>query len=303
MSTDIDKPNHIPSGTYKTRSLPHCNTKLPAKYIDHVPSDNIIEQLPHLDNEELTLPLPDGPASIYPIVSHILHTDLLFDSVSHLTTDNEPDPASVKHAQRSKYLNKWLAAMHEELEALKAKDVYKEVSELPPGRKAVQCKWVLHIKRDKDRQISHFKGRLVAKGFTQIFGQDFTFTFAPIARWDSIRSILCIATLNNYKLPHIDVKNAYLNAPLQEEIYMIAPEGCGTCYWHLRKELYGLHQAGRQWYLHLHEAYTPLGFTCCQSDWSVYIRESPSALTISATSVGDLLLASNSKAESDLAAS
>jgi Reverse transcriptase (RNA-dependent DNA polymerase) len=192
--------------------------------------------------------------------------------------------------------------MHEELEALKAKGVYEEVAELPLGRKAVQCKWVLHIKRDQNGQISCFKGCLVAKGFTQIFGQDFTFTFAPVARWDSIRSVLCITTMNDYELCHIDVKNAYLNAPLQEEIYMVAPDGSGSKYWRLYKGLYGLRQAGRQWYLHLHKAYHSLGYTRCESDWSVYVQKSPTALTISATSVDDLLIASDSKQESELAA-
>jgi|SRR5216684_3324857 len=118
--------------------------------------------------------------------------------------------------------------MHEELEALKAKDIYEEIKELPHGRKVVQCKWVLHIKQDKDRQISCFKGCLVMKGFTQIPGQDFTFTFTPITQWDLICSILCITALNDLELCHIDVKNAYLNAPLVKEIYMIAPKGCGT---------------------------------------------------------------------------
>jgi reverse transcriptase-like protein len=118
--------------------------------------------------------------------------------------------------------------MHKELEALKAKEVYKEVKELPHGRKAVQCKWVLHIKWDKDRQISRFKGHLVAKGFTQIPRQDYTFTFTLVACWDLICSILCITALNDLELCHIDIKNAYLNVPLKEEIYMVAPEGCST---------------------------------------------------------------------------
>jgi hypothetical protein len=179
--------------------------------------------------------------------------------------------------------------MHEELEVLKAKGVYEEITELPHGRKAVQCKWVLRIKRDKNGQISRFKGQLVAKGFTQIFGQDFTFTFASVTRWESIQLILCIATLNDYELHHINVKNAYLNAPLNEEIYMVAPDGSASKYWRLYKGLYSLHQAGRQWYLHLHEAYSTLGYTRCESDWSVYVRKSPSTLTISATSVDDLL--------------
>ncbi len=234
-----------------------------------------------------------------------MQADLILDNATSnkVNDDDERDPPTVRHARRSKYWNEWLAAMHEELEALKVKEVYEEVDKLPPGRKAVQCKWVLHIKRDKDGRISRFKGRLVAKGFTQVFGQDFTFTFAPVARWDSIRSILCIAAMNNFELRHVDVKSAYLNAPLEEEIYLVAPEGCTSKYWRLKKGLYGLRQAGRQWYIHLHEAYSSLGFTRCESDWSVYIRKTASALTISASSVDDLLIASSSKSESDLTAS
>jgi hypothetical protein len=193
--------------------------------------------------------------------------------------------------------------MTEELEALKAKGVYEEINELPPSRKAVQCKWVFRIKRDQNGHISRFKGRLVAKGFTQIPGQDFTFTFAPVARWDSIRSVLCIAALNDFELRYIDVKNAYLNGPLDEEIYMVAPDGSPSKYWRLHKGLYGLRQAGRQWYHLLNDTYSCLGYTRCESDWSVYVRKTDDAFTISATSVDDLLLASNSKSESDLATS
>src|SRR5216684_4141097 len=168
--------------------------------------------------------------------------------------------------------------------------------------KVVQCKWVLHIKQDKDGQISRFKCHLVAKGFTQIPRQDYTFTFTPVAHWDSICSILCIAALNNLELRHIDVKNAYLNTPLEEEIYMVAHEECSARYWRLRKGLYGLRQAGRQWYIHLHETYLSLRFSRCESDWSMYTRWSATGVSISATSVDDLLLASDSKVESDLTA-
>jgi Reverse transcriptase (RNA-dependent DNA polymerase) len=165
-----------------------------------VPSDSIVDQLLLLDNEELPIPLPDGPVSINHAVSQILQADLLLDDFTNLATDEEHNPQTRRQAEHSKHWNKWLAAMHKELEALKAKEVYEEVDKLPAGRKAVKCKWVLHINHDKDGQISRFKGRLIAKGFTQIFEQDFTFTFAPIARWDSIRTILCIATLNDYEL-------------------------------------------------------------------------------------------------------
>jgi Reverse transcriptase (RNA-dependent DNA polymerase) len=101
----------------------------------------------------------------------------------------------------------------------------------------------------------------------------------------------------------LDVKTAYLNSPLDEEIYMKAPEGFdfSSPFWRLRKGLYGLHQAGRQWYLTLHDTYTNLGFTRCQSDWSVYTHQSSSGFTMSTTSVDDIILTSGSKSESDRA--
>lgn len=182
------------------------------------------------------------------------------------------DPQTIKEAQHSIYWAQWLAAIYEELEALKAKGVYEEVDSLPPDRRPVGSKWVLHIKRNSDSHISRFKARLVAKGFTQIPGQDFTYTFAPVARWDSIRTILVIAAFQNLELRHIDIKTAFLNGPLDEEIYMRKPEILGPGFWRLLKGLYGLKQAGRSWYLEFNEKYESLGFKRCQSDWSVHVR-------------------------------
>jgi hypothetical protein len=175
----------------------------------------------------------------------------------------------------------------------------------------------LHIKRDKDGTISRFKARLVAKGYTQIPGQDFTFTFAPVAHWDSIRTLLSIATTNDYEIRQLDVKTAYLNGPLDEEIYLKPPDGfCNpSTFWRLRKGLYGLRQAGRQWYYTLHDAYTALGFKRSESDWCTYTRSTPSGFSMSATpgtppsgfsmsatSVDDIILVSDTKTESDNAA-
>jgi hypothetical protein len=217
--------------------------------------------------------------------------------------DDASDPQNIPEAKCSQYWTEWLLAIHEELESLKAKGVYEEVTSVPSHRKAVQCKWVLHIKHNKDGTISRFKACLVAKGYTQIPGQDFSFTFAPVACWDSIQSVLCIAALNDYEIQQLDVKTAYLNSPLEEEIYMKAPDGFSTTtlYWRLRKGLYSLCQSGRQWYLTLHQAYVDLGYIRCQSNWSVYARRSPSAFSMSATSVDDIILAFDSKSESDLA--
>ena len=285
----------------------------PRKYADYLKTDSLILQLSELDDDEIRIPLDET----FPLISAletVASTDALLFSLRadddpdplayFLHDDDASDPLSIPEARQSKYWAEWLSAIQEELTSLKVKGVYEETDTLPPGRKPIQCKWVLHIKRDKDGTISRFKARLVAKGFTQIPGQDFSFTFAPVARWDSIRTLLSIATIKDYEIRQLDVKTAYLNGPLDEEIYMRPPDGFSTpsTYWHLKKGLYGLRQAGRQWYLTLHQAYTELGYTRCESDWSVYKRSSSSGSSMSATSVDDILFASDSKVESDSAA-
>ena len=87
---------------------------------------------------------------------------------------------------------------------------------------------------------------------------------------------LCIATLNDFELRHIDVKNAYLtsNAPSQEEIYMIAPRGADPDTGAYSRVSTDFANPVDKWYLHLHDLYCDLGFVRCQSDWSVYVRRS-----------------------------
>ena len=283
------------NSTHRPRRI----TRLLPKYDDYVNSDTLIQQLLAGDNDDIAVPI-DHDRPFTSVVDTISSTNAIICS---LHDDDATDPQTIKEAKRSSYWAEWLSIINSKLESLKAKGVYEEVHVLPPHRKPVQCKWVWHIKQDKDGTISHFKAHLVAKGFTQIPGQDFTFTFTPVARWDSIRSLLCIAATKDFEIRQLDVKTAYLNGPLDEEIYMKAPEGFdfSSPFWCLRKGLYGLRQAGWQWYLTLHNAYTNLGFTRCQSDWSVYTCQSSSGFTMSTTSVDDIILASDSKSESDRA--
>lgn len=216
-------------------------------------------------NEELEIELYEG--SMLLVVQALLAGD-----TRDLPIDdsNAKDPKTIADACQSKYWSHWLSAIHEELEALKAKGVYKEVKALPHGRKAVTSKWALHIKRDSDGQIARFKARLVAKGFTQIPGQDFTYTFAPVARWDFICTILAISALEDCYLRHIDIKTVFLNGPLEEEIYMKMPEILGQGFWRLQKGLYGLKQAGRTWYLEFNAKFETIGFKQCETDWSIH---------------------------------
>jgi hypothetical protein len=117
------------------------------RYTDYVPSELIVNQLLLLDDDELTILLPHGPFSASEVVCNILQADLTLDEdITHLGLKDKHDPPSVRHTQKSRYWSEWLATTHEELEALKAKEVYKEVDSLPPSHKAVKSKWVLHIK-------------------------------------------------------------------------------------------------------------------------------------------------------------
>lgn len=251
-----------------------------------------------------TLELPVDKETLANIIPYILAAESAYDivclnSMVPIDDSSATDPRSIKEAQRSIYWAQWLAAIYEELEALKAKGVYEDVDVLPPGRQAVDCKWVLHIKRDSSGRIARFKARLVARGFTQIPGQDFTYTFAPVARWDSIRILLTIGASRDMELRHIDIKTAFLNGPLTEEIYMKRPDIAGVGFWRLRKGLYGLKQAGRTWYLEFDSKYQLLGFKRCEADWSVHTRSKPPDQSLSATSVDDILLGSSSTKESD----
>jgi hypothetical protein len=191
------------------------------------------------------------------------------NSVEHTSDFDSP---SLEEAIRSPNANCWWEAIFSELSALDQKGVYEDIDRLPPGRKAVKHKWVLKVKRDKDGRIQKYKARLVAKGYSQIPGQDFTFTFAPTARWDSIRIILTLAAINDWDLRHVDIKTAFLNGQLDEEIYMEKPSMLGKGFWRLRKGLYGLKQSGRQWYKCVNQMYQEIGFARCESDWGVYRR-------------------------------
>ena len=139
-----------------------------------------------------------------------------------------------------------------------------KLGDLPKGREAVGCKWVFDIKHDHEGKISRYKARLVAQGYSQIPGMDYFETFAPVVRHDSLRAMLAIAAIRNLEIRQLDIKGAYLNGDLQEEIYMRQPEGFDdgsgrVC--RLYKTLYGLKQSGREWNRKLNKRLTELGFS------------------------------------------
>lgn len=140
----------------------------------------------------------------------------------------------------------WKKAMQEEFDALKSQGTWVLVP-VPSQRSVVRCKWVYKVKMNSDGSISRYKARLVAQGFTQEQGIDYSETFSPVVRHSTVRLILALATSCKWPLRQLDIKNAFLHGELQEEVYMQQPQGFVdsqhpkyVC--RLLKSLYGLNK-------------------------------------------------------------
>ncbi|XP_065631665.1 uncharacterized protein LOC136068442 [Quercus suber] len=118
----------------------------------------------------------------------------------------------------------WVNSMHEELHQFVRNDVW-ELVPRPENVNVIRTKWIFKNKSDEHGTVIRNKSRLVAQGYTQVEGVDFDETFAPVARLESIRILLAIASHLNFKLYQMDVKSAFLNGMLQEEVYVEQPRG------------------------------------------------------------------------------
>lgn len=134
--------------------------------------------------------------------------------------------------------------MPQELQALKDNQTW-ELTILPPGKKLRGCQWVYKIKHKSTGEIEKHKAWLVAKGFTQIEGEDFNETFAPVAKMTIVRCLLSVAITKWWILHQMDISNAFLRGNLHEDVYMKLPQGYNNTYpnvvCRLKKSLYRLH--------------------------------------------------------------
>ena len=215
-----------------------------------------------------------------------------------VTPGGDDEPRSAQEALSGPTRKEWKNAMEEEMDSMKKNRVWKLV-DLQQGRKAIGNKWVLKIKRKMDGSIDKYKAQLVAKGYTQQEGIDFEETFSPVVRFNSIRLILAIVNSLDLELHQMDVKTAFLNGDLDEEIYMEQPlgfveKGKENKVCKLERSIYGLKQSSRQWYLRFHNAVTSYDFQMIEEDHCVYIKRFEDDFVILSLYVDDILLAGNS---------
>lgn len=180
---------------------------------------------------------------------------------SHVDTVIVPKNATIALADP-----KWKDAMTKEHESLMQNDVW-ELVELPKGRTAVGGMWTFAVKRGSSGEVLRYKARYVAKGYSQIYGQDYDETYSPTVKLSTVRCILACAAQEKCNVDQLDIKTAFLNAPIEEEVYVCQPvgfqemgSGGTTLYCKLKKSLYGLKQAGRNWYLTISDYLKLLGF-------------------------------------------
>ncbi|KAM0981906.1 hypothetical protein EV1_014829 [Malus domestica] len=170
----------------------------------------------------------------------------------------------------------WKKAMDEEITMIEKNDTWRLVDR-PSDKPIVGVKWIFKTKLNLDGTVQKHKARLVAKGYTQKPGIDFNETFAPVARLDTIRTLIALAAQKGWKLYQLDVKSAFLNGILEEEVYTDQPDGYiikGEEHkvYKLKNALYGLKQAPRALYSNIDTHLLQSGFKKSPSEATLYVK-------------------------------
>ena len=213
-----------------------------------------------------------------------------------VSLDESQVPRSYEEAMQHKV---WRESVGDEAGAMIKNDTWYE-SELPKGKKAVSSRWIFTIKYKADGTIDTRKTRLVARGFTQTYGEDYIDTFAPVAKLHTIRIVLSLAVNLEWDLWQMDVKNAFLQGELEDKVYMYPPPGLENLVkpgnvLRLKKAIYGLKQSPRAWYNKLSTTLNGRGFTNSELDHTLFTLTSPSGIIAILVYVDDIIITGSDK--------
>ena len=230
--------------------------------------------------------------------SYLRDYDITHDTV--ITSDGnlvhsaliaESEPITFEEAARDGH---WWRAMEEEIDSIKRNNTW-ELVELPLNKKPIALKWIYKVKVNANGEIVRHKARLVAKGFLQKAGIDYGEVYTPVARIETVRLVVALATNEDWSLHQLDVKSAFLNGPLEEEVYVQQPIGFVQetdkhKVYKLNKALYGLKQAPRAWNKRIDKFFEGIGFMKCISEHGVYVKNTEGSKIIICLYVDDLLI-------------
>ncbi|GKA11142.1 retrotransposon protein, putative, ty1-copia subclass [Tanacetum coccineum] len=224
--------------------------------------------------DDISLPIrrTSGKVSKPPQFYYGFHIEK--DKICDSTLSELDEPANYKEAMASPRVAKWKEAMK------------------------MGCKWIFMKKTNIDGKVHTYKARLVAKGYTQTHVIDYEETFSPVAKIKSIWIMLAIVAFHNYEIWQRDVKTAFLNEKLTEDVFMAQPKGFENAkypkrVYKLQKVIYGLKQASRSWNLCFHEKVTQFGFSRSEDESCIYVKVSGSIVVFLVLYVDDILLIGN----------
>ena len=249
-------------------------------------------------------PIAANPNNYYAAdMHHALteHVNVFIEYVNAAVVDSiiNSEPKQYKDAIKSSEAKEWRTAMKDEMDSMEKLGVWKIVPR-PNGASVLKGRWVYKNKLGDNNQLIRRKARFVAKGYLQVHGRDYFETHSPVAKMKSVKLILSLVAQLDLELYQIDFDTAFLNADVEEDIYMEQPEGFHTgspdmvC--KLIKSIYGLKQASRNWNLEIDSFMKSIGYTPLISDPCVYVKRTQSdRLIILSLYVDDTIAACDKK--------
>ena len=257
---------------------------------DHQPVPD--EQPLHQDTTSEGAPEPvQVPARRYPLRDRRPPSEWYRATVAKY--QDHPEPKTFEEAVNAPDAERWRQAMDEEIESLHANGTW-TVEDLPKGVRPIPVKWVFKIKRDANGNVERYKARLVAKGFKQREGIDYEEVFAPVGKQATLRFILSHASAEDLEVHQLDVKTAFLNGELEEDIFIEQPPGYTDGNRHtacrLHRALYGLRQAPRAWQHKLKQYLEDIRFDTSTADPGLFIKRNKEHNVYVLVYVDDILI-------------
>ena len=188
--------------------------------------------------------------------------------------ESSGEPGTYEDAITCSESNEWKKAIEEELNAHK-KNVTWTVMKKNNNMNVIDAKWIFKKKKNEKGEVKKYKARLVARGFNQEYGIDYLETFAPVLKIKSLRLIIALSATTTRRIEQLDVKTAFLNADVHEDIYVLPPVGMNVkndSVLKLNKALYGIKQAPREWNVNINSFFVRLGYKQCKKDPCIYVR-------------------------------